>query len=505
MKKNLEDKRNKVILGIGSICVLVIVMAVSYAYIAYYNRQKGINVIESECIQIEMEELSDAINLKGAYPISNESVEKLKPFTFKLTNTCTMNVDYNINLEVLEVENRMPSHNVGIKLDEEEIKTLTAEIETKVIETEEYQAVESYRLGTSSLKPKESKTHNLKVWLHESADNASQNKVFQSKVVIEGTQSLQAIWNFSDYLIDLSKSEDRGIEKIDHEATEQTPALTDYRYTGSNPNNYVYFGCEGDTCTEDHLYRIIGVIPTQSSENGTYENRVKLIKANYYIENESGYLKENLPDKVYAPGGQGYYWNRKKEDEPNQILNNHDKWEESTLQKEVLNKIYWNSLENYQSYIEQAKWYLGASSWYDREIYISEQFYQNERSNTQGKSKGTISYIAPVGLMYPSDYGFSIDKSFWKQSIYSNAENYKNLSWLYTLKNGEGELLISVESSYSDDYTRAWQINFSGSILGAMIGNYENILGIRPTFYLKADVLYSSGDGTRENPYRVGL
>ena len=107
--------------------------------------------------------------------------------------------------------------------------------------------------------------------------------------------------------------------------------------------------------------------------------------------------------------------------------------------------------------------------------------------------------------MYPSDYGFSIDKSFWKQSIYSNAENYKNLSWLYTLKNGEGELLISVESSYSDDYTRAWQINFSGSILGAMIGNYENILGIRPTFYLKADVLYSSGDGTRENPYRVGL
>jgi len=35
MKKILEDKRNKVILGIGSICILAIVMAVSYAYFTF--------------------------------------------------------------------------------------------------------------------------------------------------------------------------------------------------------------------------------------------------------------------------------------------------------------------------------------------------------------------------------------------------------------------------------------------------------------------------------------
>ena len=81
----------------------------------------------------------------------------------------------------------------------------------------------------------------------------------------------------ADKIKDLSKT-DESIVEIVHEATAQTPALTDYRYVGKNPNNYVYFGCE-ENCMEDNLYRMIGVIPTQSSENGEYENRVKLIKA----------------------------------------------------------------------------------------------------------------------------------------------------------------------------------------------------------------------------------
>ena len=43
-------------------------------------------------------------------------------------------------------------------------------------------------------------------------------------------------------------------------------------------------------CNDNNLYRIIGVIPTQSSENGEYENRVKLIKANVLGYNSKWYL-----------------------------------------------------------------------------------------------------------------------------------------------------------------------------------------------------------------------
>ncbi len=46
---------------------------------------------------------------------------------------------------------------------------------------------------------------------------------------------------FSDYLINLSKSNDE-IVAINHKETIQANSLTDYRYIGSNPNNYVCFG-----------------------------------------------------------------------------------------------------------------------------------------------------------------------------------------------------------------------------------------------------------------------
>ena len=54
-----------------------------------------------------------------------------------------------------------------------------------------------------------------------------------------------------------------------HEATEQTTALTDYRYIGANPNNYVKFN--------DELWRIIGVFDTDDG-TGKVEKRLKIIR-----------------------------------------------------------------------------------------------------------------------------------------------------------------------------------------------------------------------------------
>ena len=54
-----------------------------------------------------------------------------------------------------------------------------------------------------------------------------------------------------------------------HEATEQTTALTDYRYIGADPNNYVKFN--------DELWRIIGVFDTDDG-TGKVEKRLKIIR-----------------------------------------------------------------------------------------------------------------------------------------------------------------------------------------------------------------------------------
>ena len=54
-----------------------------------------------------------------------------------------------------------------------------------------------------------------------------------------------------------------------HPETEQTEALTDYRYIGSDPNNYVEFN--------DELWRIIGVF-TVDDGSGKKEQRLKIIR-----------------------------------------------------------------------------------------------------------------------------------------------------------------------------------------------------------------------------------
>ena len=51
-----------------------------------------------------------------------------------------------------------------------------------------------------------------------------------------------------------------------------------YRYSGANPNNYVCFGSDEETCPIDNLYRIIGV----------FGDEVKLIKADYATTTQLG-------------------------------------------------------------------------------------------------------------------------------------------------------------------------------------------------------------------------
>ncbi len=302
--------------------------------------------------------------------------------------------------------------------------------------------------------------------------------------------------NLGEYLIEKSNRNDATIVKVNHGSTIQTgeEARVDYRYVGANPNNYVYFGCE-ENCTEDNLYRIIGVIPVQSSADGPYENRVKLIKASNWegITAESG--------SAYTSSGKGYRWNT--------FASN--KWEESTLQK-ILNGEYYISLGEYQKFIEQTKWYLGAIDKNNFNLYTAEQFYTMERSNTLGYSKGGLFYITSVGLMYPSDYGYSLDCGDNKEilnnkPLYENRENYYSNAWLYLLEGKYCEWTISPDSKIysSTEGVLAWALSQNAYVGHAWVSRSTYTFGVRPTFYLKKNVILASGEGSVKNPYRITI
>ena len=84
-----------------------------------------------------------------------------------------------------------------------------------------------------------------------------------------------------------------------------------YRYAGTNPNNYVCFGSDEETCPNDNLYRIIGVF------NDTGEYQVKLIKYDYatstLLGTDGAYNSSTTSLGDYYNGSQStlylYFWN----------------------------------------------------------------------------------------------------------------------------------------------------------------------------------------------------
>ena len=73
--------------------------------------------------------------------------------------------------------------------------------------------------------------------------------------------------------------------EFSHPATAQTPALTDYRYIGKNPYNYVYFNCdnlENQTNETCELWRIVGVFYVDDGEG----NYLLPVSEDYLIESK---------------------------------------------------------------------------------------------------------------------------------------------------------------------------------------------------------------------------
>ncbi len=187
-KKKEPRRLKKIIVSLISIVTLIMVVSFSYAYIKYETKEKNENIIGTECIKIEMEEVTEALNLYHAYPMKEETGSNTDAYQFKIRNACGVGVDYQVELEVENVEeNKLPSQDIAVKLDSNNKLTLTQQMDGKDQET--------YKIGTGTLKPYEEKSHEVRIWIDENAGNESQNKIFKSKVVIEAVQNEIAIYS----------------------------------------------------------------------------------------------------------------------------------------------------------------------------------------------------------------------------------------------------------------------------------------------------------------------
>lgn len=249
---------------------------------------------------------------------------------------------------------------------------------------------------------------------------------------------------------------------FEHEATEQTPALTDYRYIGSDPNNYVEFNNE--------LWRIIGVFKVED-ENGKWEERVKLIR------------NERISE--------GKKWND----------NGTNEWNLSTLQL-YLNNDYLASINNLSRImLKKTKYYLGGN---DIVNINGEDFYAFERGNNVSPGRYN-NWIGIIGLMYPSDhsytYALGVDNTCFDSGIDCDSSKGAILSnsWIYNISKNYVQWFIT---PFAKNSRAAYDLYSNGNIGG--LGVTTNYL-FRPALYLSSKVKITSGNGTEANPYKLSM
>ena len=254
-----------------------------------------------------------------------------------------------------------------------------------------------------------------------------------------------------------------------------------YRYEGKNPNNYIWFNNE--------LWRIIGV----------------------FDENSHGQSGQNLVKIIRNESIGGLAWHK----------SNTNDWTASSLMN-LLNGAYLNAEDGtdsgycygysttvpsncdytsigisatYRSMIANAKWYLEG---YSSTSATAEAFYGYERGTTvsSGMPTSTTGYI---GLMYPSDYGYSVLASSCARTTNLSSYNSSSCageSWLY----GQGyEWTITPGSSSSSSVFFVYN-NGSLSSYSARYG-----YSARPSLYLDSSVYVVDGNGSMSDPYIIGM
>ena len=279
----------------------------------------------------------------------------------------------------------------------------------------------------------------------------------------------------------MAKVGQSGLEEVTHEADSTlqigtTEDITEYRFRGGNDvvtNNYVYFNCSdinNQTSSTCELYRIIGVFPTDDG-TGNIENRIKLIKATAYND-------DNM-----------YYWN----------TNGTNNWAEPATLNTEFNTTYYGTINtSYQSLIGNSKYYLGGYN--SSNIYTS-AMYKYERKTSGSDyyySSNPNSWTGKMALMYVSDYGYGTNSACSESTYFRSYDTCKDSNWLYS---GFNEWIINqfpVKSSNVFGIASTGFANYSDDDVD------ELSMSVRPVFYLTADAEFNDiGDGSLGNPYQL--
>ena len=256
-----------------------------------------------------------------------------------------------------------------------------------------------------------------------SDQNANTGKSFSANLIIQEEEIVTNLGNFATYIANLYTIDgENGLYYHDgtgsYTNADQEAGDNSYRYTGANPNNYVCFGSDEESCPADNLYRIIGV----------FNGQVKLIK-NTSIGNN--------------------YWSGSNSNQSNE-------WSSSSLNTNILNGTYLTTLgSEWSELISTINWQVGGVEY----VNVIGSPVQTAYNYEVGTNTANTTYSAKIGLMYASDYGYAASPENWNTNMGSlNNDTNRNNNWMYM---GDTEWTIS-RCSGTGSSRGAFFVNGSG-------------------------------------------
>ncbi len=222
-----------------------------------------------------------------------------------------------------------------------------------------------------------------------------------------------------------------------------------YVYRGEKVNNYVKLG--------ENLWRIVKI---------TSNNNIVLIS-------EEGVLYDQPWDNRY--------------NEANHFASGFNTYNASRM-KEYLDQIYDNPSEENGEVLLSKK---------DKAKLVSYNLCTGKKS-ASSEAKDNSEECTEVlqnqkyGLLTLSDYLYASVDPNCKNASSKTCQNYN-----YLVKKNKSWWLATGDTS---DSSKVYSIQGTGAIESQIASNYN---GVRPVIYLNSKVLYKSGNGTEEKPYKI--
>ena len=514
------EKKRQLLLTIGLVLVLVLmIVGISYAAFKFTGTGQKENTITTGAITMKYTESSNTISMNNALPTTDATgkVRLTAGEYFDFTLSGTIKGTENINWEIAAEDVTTGTKKIDgkyIKLyltsldennNEKEIMKPTVYTTEKAENTYTGRPTNMMSLAKGTTSTSFSTKYRLRMYVDESYNpqgdggnlafsikinaygktgDKMPNPVLATKLIMDKANAESLDYNSAT---DAQKKE---MWTFTHEATEQTTALTDYRYIGADPNNYVKFN--------DELWRIIGVFDTDDG-TGKVEKRLKIMR------------NESIGSYSWDYNSAGNYINEWSTAQLNNLLNSGAYYNRTTgtyynNSTTASNVDFTNKglTEKAKAMIGNAKWYLGGTADYTNSSNgLASHFYKYERGTTVYSGRST-SWTGKVGLMYPSDYGYATSggtttnrASCLSKEMYnwddSSVSECKNNDWMYN--SNIWQWTISPRADYS---YYVFTVHNAGYVDSASA--YAD-RAARPVVHLKSTIKVITGSGTKESPY----